>query len=114
MTCRWIRPFFALVAILAGASGRLPAGEPIDLRLANRYFHEAETLWKQDGGRLWGRPLNGPLLFVDRKTRHVVASQADAEGCLRKEGSLFVGELPATVTVANTTTRWAGVQWIMV
>lgn len=114
MSCGWVRVFLVLAATFVGPSSRMRAGEAIDLRLAQQYFTETETLWKQDGGRLWGRPLNGPLLFVDRKTRRVVANQADAEGHLRKEGAHFVGELPVTMTVANTTTRWAGVQWIMV
>jgi hypothetical protein len=113
MNWRWGRVFL-IVAILVGTSSGIRAEESIDLRLAKQYFDEAENLWKQDGGRVWGRPLNGPLLFVDRNRRRVVANQADAEGRLRKEGSLFVGELPATLTVANTTIRWAGVRWIMV
>lgn len=114
MNSGWIRSFLVLAVTFVGASSRIWAGDAIDLRLAQQYFDEAATLWKQDGGRLWGRPLNGPLLFVDRKTRRVVANQADAEGRLRKESSLFAGELPTTIAVANTTTRWAGVDWIMV
>ncbi|HZV07147.1 MAG TPA: hypothetical protein VE999_18845 [Gemmataceae bacterium] len=113
MNWRWGRVFL-IVAALVGSFSGIRAEESIDLRLAKQYFEEAENLWKQDGGRVWGRPLNGPLLFVDRKARRMVANQADAEGRLRKEGSLFVGELPATLTVANTTIRWAGVRWIMV
>src|SRR5579884_1947831 len=114
MTCRWINVLPVVVVALFGSSSCLRAGETLDLPLAQRYFHEAETLWRQDGGRLWGRPLKGPLLFVDPTTRQAVANQADAEGRLRREGSLFIGKLPATVTVANTATEWAGVQWIMV
>jgi hypothetical protein len=114
MNCGCVRVFLVPAATLVGAFSPIRAGDAIDLRLAKQYFTEAETLWKRDGGRLWGRRLNGPLLFVDRKTRQVVANKADAEGRLRKEGSQFVGVLPATVAVANTTTRWAGVRWIMV
>ncbi len=103
-----------LVGVLLGSSGPALAGDALDLRLARQYFDEAQTLWNRDGGRLWGRPLNGPLLFVDRGTRRVAANQADAEGRLRADGSLFVGELPAGVPAANTSTTWAGVRWIMV
>ena len=71
-------------------------------------------LWKADGGKLWGRSLEGPLMFVDRTSRQAVTNQADAEGQLRAEGGIFAGKLPGPVSIANTTTKWAGVDWIMV
>lgn len=86
----------------------------IDLQLAEKYFQEAARLWKADNGKLWGRSLEGPLLFVDRKTRQAVANRADAEGHLRAVGAVFTGRLPEAVAIANTTTKWAGVEWIMV
>src|SRR6185503_298310 len=44
-------------------------------------------------------------------TRQVIASQADAQGRLRAEGGVFVGQLPADQTLANTALDWAGVHW---
>jgi hypothetical protein len=114
MNRSWFVALLAPVLLAAGPASRVQAADGIDLRLARQYFDEAEMLWRRDGGRLWGRPLNGPLLFVEQQTRRVAANQADAEGRLRKEGTVFVGELLPSITVANTTTRWAGVQWIMV
>ena len=35
-------------------------------------------------------------------------------GPLRAEGGIFAGKLPGPVSIANTTTKWAGVDWIMV
>jgi hypothetical protein len=54
------------------------------------------------------------MLFVDRKTRTVVANQADKEGFLTKNGDIFVGELPAKINIANTATDWAGMKWTMI
>src|SRR5438270_7717473 len=103
----------AVLAVWSGVGwvGSALADEPkpaIETALAEQYFREAQTLWKQDGGRLWGQPLDGPLLFADRKTRRVVADRADGEGRLRPEGSVFVGQLTDGVNVANTAVTWAG------
>jgi hypothetical protein len=103
----------ATLAVPVGACAAEPK-PAVDLALARQYFEEARALWQKDGGRLWGVSLEGPLLFADRQTRQVVASQADKEDRLRPGGNVFVGQLPENVGVANTSTKWAGVQWIMV
>lgn len=86
----------------------------IDRTLAAQYFQEAQALCSADNGELWGVSLCGPMLFVDRSTLTVVANQADKEGMLTKDGSVFIGQLPAKVNIANTATEWAGVNWTMV
>src|SRR5439155_13555331 len=59
---------------------------PIDTALARRHFQQASALTARDGGRLWGRSLAGPILFVDPATRAVLADSADLEGLLRPLG----------------------------
>lgn len=86
----------------------------INLALAGKYFKEAESASSRDGGRLWGIPLYGPMLFADPDTRFVVANQADKNGALRREGDVFVGKLPDDIGIANTAVTWSGVQWTMV
>jgi hypothetical protein len=86
----------------------------IDLQQAASAFREAEQLSERDGGKLWGVSLAGPMLFVDRQTRQVVASTADKEGQLRAEGGVFVGKLPPSIPAANNKLDWAGVSWTMV
>jgi hypothetical protein len=105
----------ALLAILPSFQNRaLAQSSPIDTTLASQYFQEAQAVCNRDNGRLWGVSLCAPMLFVDRKTRTVVANQADKEGILTKDGNVFVGQLPAKVNIANTATEWAGVKWTMV
>lgn len=86
----------------------------IDPVLAGRYFAQADSLCRADGGRLWGHSLCGPLLFVDRGTRAAVASRADTAGILEASNGAFVGTLPSDVIPANTATEWNGVRWTMV
>ncbi len=105
----------ALVAVaLPSQSRSLAQSAPIDTTLAYQYLQEAQALCSRDNGTLWGVSLCGPMLFVDRKTRTVVANQADKEGILTKSGNVFVGELPAKVNIANTAIDWAGVKWTMI
>jgi hypothetical protein len=105
----------ALLAILPSFQNRaLAQSSPIDTTLAVQYFQEAKALCTRDGGKLWGVSLCGPMIFVDRKTRTVIANQADKEGILTKDGDVFVGQLPAKVTIANTATEWAGAKWTMI
>lgn len=104
-----------LLAILFSFQNRaLAQGSPIDTTLAAQYFQEVNALCNRDNGRLWSVSLCAPVLFVDRKTRAVVANQADQEGILTKDGNVFVGQLPAKVNIANTATEWAGVKWTMI
>lgn len=86
---------------------------PLTPNLARQFFEEAKALSEEDGGRLWGVTLYGPMLFVDPKTRAVVANQADAEGRLEKEDDAFVGTLPPEEIIASTAMTWAGVKWTM-
>ena len=103
-----------LAVMLPFQSGAVTQDSPIDTTLAYQYFQEAQALCSRDNGKLWGVSLCGPMLFVDRKTRAVVANQADTEGILTKSGNVFVGKLPAKVIIANTATDWAGVKWTMI
>ena len=105
----------ALLTILLPFQCRaLAQTPPIDTRLASKYFGEAQALCDRDNNKLWGISLCAPMLFVDRKTRTVVANQADKEGILIKDENVFVGKLPPKVNIANTATEWAGVKWTMV
>ncbi|HKG20785.1 MAG TPA: hypothetical protein VKC34_02715, partial [Blastocatellia bacterium] len=91
-----------------------PQGAPIDAALAHSHFQEARALCERDDGKLWGVSLCGPMLFVDRATRTVVANRGDREGRLTRDGEVFIGKLPERVNVANTATDWAGVRWTMI
>ena len=105
----------ALLAILPSFQNRaLAQSSPIETTLAVQYFQEAKALCSRDGGKLWGVSLCGPMIFVDRKTRKVIANQADKESILTKDGDVFVGQLPVKVNIANTAIEWAGVRWTMI
>lgn len=86
----------------------------VDTRLAARCFQEAQWASDDDGGKLWGKRLYGPMIFVDPQTRNAVANQPDKEGFLKPTDGVWLGVLPKETTVANTAVDWAGVHWTMV
>ncbi len=87
---------------------------PIPHDVARRVFDETRIASEDDGGRLWGKPLYGPMLLVDPTTRYAVGNVPDGAGFLKQDGSLFVGTLPVSVVIANTATEWNKVRWTMV
>lgn len=116
MPRRFIAPLTLAGWILLAAP--LPAQSapelPIDSALARRHFQQASALTARDGGRLWGRSLAGPILFVDPATRTVLADSPDLEGLLRPLGGFYTGTLPPSEMAANTGLRWAGRTWAMI
>jgi len=115
MSRRMARAFpVALVLLQLSSLRALAQGPPIDAARARQYFAEAKAFSDKDNGALWKVPLCGPLLFVDQETRYTVANQADAEGNLKPLDGVFAGTAPQELGVANTATKWAGVEWTMV
>ena len=90
------------------------AAPAIDTGLARLYLAEAAVLTARDGGRLWGRSLAGPLLFVHRGTRATVRDQSPSGVPVSAGDGLFHATLPESEPVANTSLRWAGISWAMV
>lgn len=112
-----LRRLVLLALTSAGAlASALPAAESIITPAAARAaFDQAASLGRQDGGRLWGVELYGPLLFVDPGTRQAVTNMADAEaGLVAASEGVFTGELPAKLCCANTAVTWGGRSWTMV
>ena len=103
-----------LLYLLAPCQRAAAQTSPIEVVKARQYFSEAKALSERDNGALWKVPLCGPLLFVDRDTRYAVANQADAEGKLKPLDGVFAGTAPEQLGVANTATKWDGVEWTMV
>jgi hypothetical protein len=98
--------------LAASAFGQQTPG--INVGKAEVAFTEAKTLSDADGGRLWGKPLYGPMLFVLPSTHEVVANEADPEGKLHAQADVYIGTLPKDMILANTAVDWDGKRWTMV
>lgn len=102
------------MAMPATPYSKAGAEASVDSGLAKQYFTEAKVISDQDAGALWGVPLYGPMLFVDRATRAIIANQGDREGLLIERNGVFAGTLPEKENIANTAVQWAGVKWTMI
>ena len=101
---------------IAWAGRRAPPANqetPINLAWALEYLAQLATASAADGSRLWGVPLYGPLLLVDRATRFVVANEPDSAGVLQARDGAFVGTWPDEENIANTAVTWGGKRWTM-
>jgi hypothetical protein len=102
------------IALIASAGLARAQEQGIDPAKAKQYFEESHAICQRDAGKLWGKSLCGPMLFVDPDTKSIVANQADTEGRLTAENGIFVAKLPPEMSVANTAMTWAGVHWTMI
>lgn len=68
---------------------------------AKKYFKEVETICKNDSGRLWGKNLFAPLMYVDRQGRKIFANQPDKEGLLKGKDGIYTGIYPRENIIDN-------------
>jgi len=81
---------------------------------ATLYFKEVEEICNRDSGKLWGKNLYGPIMWVDRITRKVTANQADSEGLLKSKDGVFTGLYPKELLINNAPVRFGGTQFALV
>jgi hypothetical protein len=104
-------PALISLALPMGASAQSYA---IDLDQARAYFAEVRHLGDADNGRLWGKRVDGPMLFVDPQSRQIVANMPDSSRSWREQNGVWSGTLSPDQSPANTSIVWAGRHWSMV
>jgi hypothetical protein len=87
---------------------------PVDIDKIKGYFDRLKEICDRDNGNLWGENLWAPVLVIDEGSRFIVANQPDSEGLLRKTGDVCTGWFPEDKAIANSTTDFGGVHWMMV
>jgi len=75
---------------------------------ASAYFREVEEICNRDNGKLWGRNLYGPLMFVDRPSRRIFANMPDKGGILKLKDGIYTGTFPRELIVDNIATEFGG------
>jgi hypothetical protein len=102
---KWI--FFPVFIILLSCKGNLPESW-FTHEKASSYFKKIEELCNRDNGKLWGTNLYGPMMFIDRTTRQIIANQPDREGILKLKEGVYTGLFPKEKIINNTTTEFGG------
>ena len=81
---------------------------------ASGYFKEIEEICNRDSGKLWGQNLYGPIMFVERVNRRIVANQHDNEGLLKSKEGVYAGIYPKELILSNAPVKFGGLQFAMV
>lgn len=88
--------------------------EATAIRQSKQYFAEAKAASDADGGKLWGRPLYGPMIFLDTEARTIYANQPDPQHRLTKKEGVYLGKVGQEFPAANTAYSYAGVTWTLI
>ena len=80
---------------------------------ALQYFKGIKEICDRDNGALWGKNLYGPIMFVDRASRRMVANMPDKEGLLKGKDGVFTGIYPKELLVSNTPVSYGGTLFAM-
>ena len=102
---KWI--YFPVFIILFSCKGNLPETY-LTHEKALVYFKKVEEVCDRDSGKLWGSNLYGPMMFVDRTSRQIIANQPDKEGILKIKDGIYTGLYPKEKIINNTTTEFGG------
>jgi len=108
---KWI--FFLLFLMLISCKGK-NSETYFTPDKASRYFKEIEEICNRDSGRLWGKNLYGPLMYVERGSRRIVANQPDNEGLLKSKDGIYTGLYPKELILSNAPVKFGGTQFAMV
>ncbi len=72
------------------------------------YFSKIEEACNRDAGKLWGRNLFGPLMFIDRTSRKITANLPDNEGLLKLKDGVYTGIYPAESIINTSSITYGG------
>ena len=103
-----------LVLILCVSSTSCTQSNSKPMEKAAPCFENLKKVSDADDGKLWGKALYGPMMFVDVQTRNLVANQQNKENSLEQKGDLFFGQLPEDIIIANTAINYCGEIWTCV
>ncbi len=97
-----------LPAVVTAAVAAGPARAQIADSAGERMHATFAKACAGPASRIWGQPVCGPLLLVDRSTRRAFANVPLTEDGFTKVGTIYAGRWPDTATTANTAILWRG------
>jgi len=107
---KWI--IFSLLLILINCKGKKNESY-FTTEKASVYFKEIEQICNRDSGKLWGKNLYGPIMFVERVTRRITSNLPDNEGLLKYKDGVYTGLYPKELILSNAPVKFGGTQFAM-
>ncbi|MEY8760559.1 hypothetical protein [Chryseobacterium tongliaoense] len=109
-----MKGIFTIIMCLVHISitfGQQPEVENIDS--ISSYFKEVKYATKQ-GFKLWNKDLYGGILLVNPGNRQLYSNEPDIKNSLKLQKDIYVGTLPDSINIANTSIRWNDKTWAMI
>lgn len=75
---------------------------------ARWYFSEIEASCNRDNGKLWGKNLYSPIMYIDRPSRKIFANMPDSEGILKLKDGIYTGLYPREMIIDNSSRTFGG------
>jgi hypothetical protein len=107
---KWI--FFPVILFLISCGEKKSDGY-LTSEKALKYFSTIEEICARDSGKLWGKNLYGPLMFIDRSNRRIIANRPDPDGILKEKDGIFTGIYPKELIINFTPARFGGMLYAM-
>ncbi|MGD0342729.1 MAG: hypothetical protein ABSA76_13585 [Bacteroidales bacterium] len=102
---KWI--IFSVIIFLFSCKGRQPETYFTPEKAAG-YFKKVEDACNRDNGKLWGKNLYGPVIFIDRSTRRIISNFPDNDGFLKEKEGVYVGTYPKELIIYNGVVTFGG------
>lgn len=78
------------------------------------YFSSIEEICRADAGNLWGENLAGPIMYVDRVSRKIIANAPDKENLLKLKDGVYTGIYPKEKLIDVIAVEFGGTLFAMV
>jgi hypothetical protein len=103
---KWI--VFSILLYLVSCKGENTDDIYLTPDKATDYFRKIEAICNKDNGKLWGKNLYGPLMFVERETRKIVSNYPDKQGTLKAKDGIYTGTYPKELIINNIAINYGG------
>lgn len=108
---KWLIYLFLL--LLVSCKGEKP-DTYLTSEKALQYFKNVEDICNLDNGKLWGKNLFGPIMFIDRTSRRIITNQPDNDGLLKEKDGIYTGLYPKELIINNSAVNFGGTIFAMV
>ena len=108
---KWIK--LVLLLLLTGCTGE-EYNSYLTADKAVAFFSKIQQACNRDNGKLWGKNLYGPVMFVDRSSRKITANHPDKEGLLKEKDGIWTGVFPREMIINNIPVNYGGTIYALV
>jgi hypothetical protein len=107
---QWI--FFLIILSLFSCKGE-KSDTYLTPEKASKYFKIVKEICDRDNGKLWGKNLYGPLMYIDRTSRKIISNSPDNEGLLKEKDGIYSGYFPKELIINFAPVKFGGVLFAM-